>query len=68
MAETEEDKRENEENYWWQTQKAGAVTDGPALTPGERCPECGESILRYDSLFVLTCPRCGYVAESGVCT
>ena len=68
MAEAEEDKRENEGNYWWQTPKPGDVADAPALTPGKRCPQCGEGILQYDTLFVLTCPRCGYVAESGVCT
>ncbi len=33
--------------------------------PGDDCPTCNQGKLVYDGLFILTCDRCGYVAESG---
>ncbi len=56
--------------YWWRTQRDGNAAAACAvdLKPGSQCPACRESTLQYDSLFLLTCPRCGYVAESGAFT
>lgn len=68
MAEANDVRHEKEDKYWWRRQNQKSVTAAPSLERGQRCPECEEGILQYDSLFVLTCPRCGYVAESGVCT
>ena len=68
MDEKDQGKVERVESFWWRTEEQGAVRSSPSLTPGERCPQCDEGVLQYDSLFVLTCPRCGYVAESGGCT
>lgn len=68
MAETDDGRHETGQTYWWQSQTQQSVMASPSMEPGQRCPECEEGILQYDSLFVLTCPRCGYVAESGVCT
>jgi hypothetical protein len=57
----------SESEFWWK-QPNGAKTEPCAAVPrpGELCPECGEACLAYDGLFVLTCPHCHYVAESGV--
>jgi hypothetical protein len=27
---------------------------------GDRCPECGEGILDFNSVLALVCPECGY--------
>jgi uncharacterized C2H2 Zn-finger protein len=68
MAEADDGKHEEEETYWWRRQGQESTIAAPSIEQGMRCPECEAGILQYDSLFVLTCPRCGYVAESGVCT
>ncbi|MDT8307448.1 MAG: hypothetical protein RRC07_16065 [Anaerolineae bacterium] len=54
-------------NFWWKRLDTGV--DEPcsaAPKPGDLCPECGEAELDYDGLFVLICPACYHVAESGV--
>jgi hypothetical protein len=58
---------ESETEFWWK-QSNGANTESCAEIPrpGELCPACGEARLAYDGLFVLTCPHCHHVAESGV--
>jgi hypothetical protein len=65
----ERDKRDKQsKGFWWQDNRAEADVCVLPPRPGQRCPECGEGVLAYDSLFVLTCPHCHYVAESGACS
>jgi hypothetical protein len=53
--------------FWW---KRDDKADKPACAAqpraGDLCPVCGKASLDYNGLFVLTCPRCHHVAESGV--
>ncbi|MFL7837411.1 MAG: hypothetical protein ACK2T4_01155 [Candidatus Promineifilaceae bacterium] len=57
-----------EKRYWWRDGKEPKNTCAIRYQPGHTCPECGEGVLAYDGLFMLTCPACGYIAESGVFT
>jgi hypothetical protein len=54
--------------FWWQKDAADSDVCLLPPRPGQTCPECGEGALAYDTLFVLTCPHCHYVAESGACS
>ncbi|MCB9418341.1 MAG: hypothetical protein H6667_00935 [Ardenticatenaceae bacterium] len=54
------------DSYWWR-QKSSRC-NAPAPKPGDLCPNCGQGVLDYDSLFLLTCNQCGQVAESGAFT
>lgn len=52
--------------YWWkETEDAEKTVCAIRSRPGQLCPECGQGTLAYNGLFVLTCPQCAYVAESG---
>ncbi|HIP70224.1 MAG TPA: hypothetical protein EYH05_02370 [Anaerolineae bacterium] len=53
---------------WWRTEESAKAVCQIPVKPGQICPNCGEGILAYDGLFLLTCPACGYVAEGGVFT
>jgi len=57
----------NGREYWWKAKAEPEAGEVCAIRPrpGYLCPECGEGILAYNGLFVLTCPACAYVAESG---
>jgi len=57
----------NGRQYWWKAQAEPEAGEVCAIRPrpGHLCPECGEGTLAYNGLFVLTCPECDYVAESG---
>ena len=54
-------------DYWWKRKAEPAEGEACAIRPrpGHLCPECGEGILAYNGLFLLTCPECNYVAEGG---
>jgi hypothetical protein len=54
------------DTYWWQQKNSSC--DAPTPKPGDPCPACNQGLLAYDSLFLLTCNRCGQVAESGAFT
>ncbi|MDX1687236.1 MAG: hypothetical protein R3248_04560 [Candidatus Promineifilaceae bacterium] len=54
-----------EKEYWWKRGEAEKESCRMPPRSGQTCPECGEGTLAYDGLFILTCDRCGYVAESG---
>lgn len=54
-----------EKEYWWKSDEPEQAQCRIPPRPGHTCPECGEGTLAYDGLFILTCDRCGYVAESG---
>lgn len=55
--------------FWWRSGPGGRREPCAAPPrPGEKCPACGDADLAYDSLFVLVCPECSYVAESGAFT
>lgn len=54
--------------YWWRSGREKDTQCAVAAKPGSVCPRCGEGELAYDGLFLLTCPRCGYVAENGAFT
>ena len=62
-AQTTEKKR-----FWWRDEKESKKTCAIRHQPGHTCPECREGALAYDGLFMLTCPACGYIAESGAFT
>ncbi len=52
---------------WWR-QEGQAVSNFVAPKKGESCPKCLMDDLDYDTLFRLSCPVCGYVAECGAFT
>ncbi len=56
---------------WWQVEN-GLAEQQPSMKPpakqGQPCPKCYLADLDYDSLFRLSCPNCGYVAECGAFT
>jgi ribosomal protein L37AE/L43A len=59
-------------HYWWRPsgqppEQAKAACSLPPKA-GQPCPYCGQATLAYDSLFILTCPHCGYTAEGGAFT
>lgn len=60
--------KRSEKTYWWQPDKPAAESCSAAAVPGKRCPTCRQGRLAYDSLFILTCNACGYVAEGGAFT
>lgn len=60
--------RVEQKRYWWREKEASKNTCAIRYRPGHPCPECGEDALVYDGLFMLTCPACGYIAESGAFT
>jgi ribosomal protein L37AE/L43A len=66
MVQTAE--RVEQKRYWWRDKKTLQSTCAMRYRPGHACPECREGILAYDGLFMLTCPACGYIAESGAFT
>lgn len=49
---------------WWRVDSL-PVCQSSRPRPGEPCPFCGQGILDYDGLFLLSCPVCGQVAEKG---
>lgn len=52
---------------WWQTESdAKSVPARPRK--GQACPKCLMDDLDYDTLFRLSCPVCGYVADCGAFT
>ena len=53
--------------FWWQAVPPDADAR-PASRPGERCPECQQGVLDYDSQFRMTCAVCHYTPDGGVCT
>jgi len=55
-------------SYWWQQDGPAAESCSAAPEPGQTCPICRQGRLAYDSLFILTCKACGYVAEGGAFT
>lgn len=57
-----------QKRYWWRKKEASKETCAMRYLPGQRCPQCAEDDLAYDGLFILTCPACGYIAESGAFT
>jgi ribosomal protein L37AE/L43A len=59
--------KRSQKSYWWRQKEASACATPPPK-PGNCCPTCGEGILAYDGLFVLTCSHCGKAAESGAFT
>jgi hypothetical protein len=64
MVQTTEQKR-----YWWRDEEAlEERTCAIHYQPGQPCPQCRQDDLAYDGLFMLTCPACGYIAESGAFT
>lgn len=55
--------------FWWKkTNGERKESCAAAPRPGALCPACGQAELAYDSLFVLVCPRCSYVAAGGAFT
>ena len=54
-----------EKEYWWKREENEPESCRIKPRPGHTCPSCGQGVLAYDGLFVLTCDRCGYVAECG---
>ena len=52
---------------WWQTgqSSAGKVLGSQA---GQPCPKCYLADLDLDTLFRLSCPNCGFVANCGAFT
>ena len=52
---------------WWKEDRS-ADFDYFAPKKGEACPKCLMDDLDYDTLFRLSCPVCGYVAECGAFT
>jgi hypothetical protein len=65
----EQETAETAGGYWWR--RANGEQKEPCATaprPGNPCPDCGMGELDYDSLFVLVCPQCSYVAASGAFT
>ena len=63
MVQTTEQQR-----YWWRGNRKTKDVCEVGNRPGHVCPQCGEGILAYDGLFMLTCPACGHIAESGAFT
>lgn len=66
-AVVKESMKQPPKNYWWR-QTGAAACAAPAPKPGDCCPTCGEGVLAYDGLFVLSCTTCGKAAESGAFT
>ncbi|HSM55914.1 MAG TPA: hypothetical protein VK879_07140 [Candidatus Sulfomarinibacteraceae bacterium] len=64
---TEDRTAEKRTTRWWQRESKEAEC-APAPRRGQGCPQCGQGCLDFDSLFVLTCEQCGYVASSGAFT
>ncbi len=54
--------------YWWHTDPVKANQCKISFKSGDDCPKCRNSYLAYDALFVLTCSKCHYIAESGAFT
>lgn len=45
---------------------AGLETSGClAVRPGQSCPVCGEGILNYNGLLILSCAICGFKELGG---
>lgn len=59
---------ERKKEHWWKRNDAQNESCALQPRPGHICPACGEGILAYDGLFLLTCGRCGFVAEGGAFT
>ncbi len=57
-----------QKRYWWRDEAQQENSCAISCGPGHACPQCQEGTLAYDGLFMLTCPVCGYVAESGAFT
>jgi hypothetical protein len=63
-----------QKRYWWRENGDAKTACAAALRPacrqpvGGRCPACAAAELVYDGLFILTCPACGHIAESGAFT
>ena len=56
---------------WWQQDRPEGTPAGANLAApkkGDSCPKCLMDDLNYDTLFRLSCPVCGYVAECGAFT
>ena len=58
---------QNDSTFWWKSDGQASCHAKPPK-PGDVCPECGEGLLAYDGLFVLTCEKCGKAAEAGAFT
>lgn len=65
----EEDNTESVSEFWWRAGSDASKGECSAtMRPGDFCPQCAQDRLVYDTLFVLVCPRCDYVAEGGAFT
>jgi hypothetical protein len=52
---------------WWQTNYLPTGVP-PRPRKGQSCPKCLMADLDYDTLFRLSCPVCGFVADCGAFT
>ena len=57
-----------QKRYWWREEEASKRICAVRYQPGQACPQCLMGVLAYDGLFMLTCPICGHIAESGAFT
>jgi hypothetical protein len=57
-----------QKDYWWRPAGQAKAACSPPRKAGRPCPHCRQAALAYDSLFMLTCPHCGYTAEGGAFT
>lgn len=56
---------EKKSSYWWKRPETRTGNCQSSFREGDACPACRQGKLAYDSLFILICPECGHVAESG---
>jgi hypothetical protein len=61
------DWRSRESQKWWKASIASKAKEMHSHR-GEACPKCYLADLDYDTLFRLSCPNCGYIAECGAFT
>lgn len=54
--------------HWWRDEVKEKAACALRPRPNSLCPHCQQGKLDYDSLFNLSCPVCGRVAEAGAFT
>lgn len=67
QTESDVDWRKKESQKWWKASVTSKIM-GTHSHRGEACPKCYLADLGYDTLFRLSCPNCGYIAECGAFT
>lgn len=62
QSDADEKKTKSEQTKSAITRKAGGCM---AVRPGELCPACGEGIMNYNRLLILSCALCGFSEPGG---